>query len=120
MSALLVHGADSNIISTKDGMAALHICSKRGDNISLDLLLAANTNPTLKTRDGQTALDIAKTKGFEDIYSRLMRQRRSVPTIQLQRRPNTVNHLGLPSGSANNAVPTGNSRSMGATANGVF
>ncbi len=110
---LIVHGADTNIISSKDGMAPLHICTRRGDNISLDLLLAANTNTTLKSRDGHTALDIAKTKGYEDVYSRLMRQRRSISTIQLQRKPNSVNHLGLPSGNASN-------RSIGTLANNVL
>lgn len=102
VSILIVHGADTNIISSKDGMAPLHICTRRGDNVSLDLLLAANTNTTLKSRDGHTALDIAKTKGYEDVYSRLMRQRRSISTIQLQRKPNSVNHLGLPSGNGGN------------------
>jgi len=92
ISMLLVHGADANIVSSNDGLAPLHICAKRGDHISLDHLLAANTNTTIKTRDGQTALDIAKSKGYEDIYGMLMRQRRSIPTIQMQRRVSTANN----------------------------
>ena len=98
-------------------MAPLHICTRRGDNVSLDLLLAANTNTTVKSRDGHTALDIAKTKGYEDVYSRLMRQRRSISTIQLQRKPNSVNHLGLPSGSGSNrSIGTFKYRIMSCTA----
>jgi ankyrin repeat protein len=69
-------------------MVPLHICARRGDRATLDLLLAANTLTTIKTKDGLTALDIAKSKGFEDIYARLMRQRSSIPTMQINRRLN--------------------------------
>ncbi len=78
MALLLAHGADSNLTGV-DSLAAVHICAKRGDSQTLDALLEANTNPSLKTRDGQTALDIAKAKGHEMIYSRLMRQRSTLP-----------------------------------------
>ena len=78
VALLLAHGADSNLTGV-DSLAPVHICAKRGDSQTLDALLEANTNPSLKTRDGQTALDIAKAKGHEMIYSRLMRQRSTLP-----------------------------------------
>ena len=71
---MLAHGADANIAGN-DSYAPIHICARRGDTNSLDLLLDANTNTLLKTKNGQTALDIAKEKGHEGIYSRIMRQR---------------------------------------------
>jgi len=90
ISMLLAHGADANIVSSNDGFAPLHLCAKRGDRVSIDHLLSANTNTTLTTPDGQTALDIAKSKDYGDIYGILMRQRRPIPTIQMQRRVGTA------------------------------
>ena len=58
---LQAHGADANMVG-EDSFGPIHICSRRGDSKSLDILLDANTSINLKTRDGQTALDIAKAK----------------------------------------------------------
>lgn len=76
ISILLALGADPNLCGN-DSLAPIHVCAKRGDGSSLDVLLdSASTITTVKTKNGQTALDIAKEKGYEQIYSRLMRQRR--------------------------------------------
>jgi hypothetical protein len=96
---LLAHGADANLTG-KDSFAPIHITARRGDANSLDLLLDANTNTLVKTRNGQTALDIAKEKGHETIYSRIMRQRSS-----LNRNPSSSNPLPTP-------VRTGNTETV--------
>ena len=58
-----------------DSLTPLHIATRRGDAESVNILLNANTSTTLTTKDGQTALDIARAKGFESIYTRLMEKR---------------------------------------------
>jgi hypothetical protein len=77
---LLAHGANVNTPGN-DSLAPIHVCAKRGDVQTLDALLEANTTTSLKTRDGSTALDIAKSKGHENIYSRLMRVRNALPQV---------------------------------------
>ncbi|KAJ1403711.1 ankyrin repeat-containing domain protein, partial [Ochromonadaceae sp. CCMP2298] len=66
IALLLAHGADSNTTGA-DWLAPLHICTKRGDAASVDALLNASTSTTLRTKEGQTALDIARAKGYESI-----------------------------------------------------
>jgi hypothetical protein len=56
----------------------LHIATRRGDASSVELLLNANTDRSARTRDGQTALDIARAKGYENIYARLMEKRTGI------------------------------------------
>src|SRR4051812_14263017 len=63
MHVLLVHGANTNIVDN-DYYSPLHICARRGDLNSLELLLEQSNSidRSLKTKRGQTALDIAKEK----------------------------------------------------------
>jgi hypothetical protein len=77
IALLLAHGADSNTTGA-DWLAPLHICTKRGDAGSVDALLNASTSTTLRTKEGQTALDIARAKGYENIYARLMGKRSTI------------------------------------------
>mmetsp|Transcript_7461 Transcript_7461/g.16600 ORF Transcript_7461/g.16600 Transcript_7461/m.16600 type:complete len:423 (-) Transcript_7461:526-1794(-) len=77
IALLLAHGADSNTTGA-DWLAPLHICTKRGDAASVDALLNASTSTTLRTKEGQTALDIARAKGYESIYARLMGKRSTI------------------------------------------
>mmetsp|Transcript_22280 Transcript_22280/g.41418 ORF Transcript_22280/g.41418 Transcript_22280/m.41418 type:complete len:335 (-) Transcript_22280:1926-2930(-) len=55
----------------KDSMSPLHVCCSRGDYKALNVLLQSRPSLTQRTLDGKTALEIAETKGFEDICSRL-------------------------------------------------
>lgn len=70
MQTLLVHGADVDATG-KDSMTALHICCQRGDYKALNILLQANPALAKRTESGKTALEIAESKGFDDICSRL-------------------------------------------------
>lgn len=74
MALLLARGADCDIRGN-DSYAPVHICTRRGDNESLFALLEANCNTASTNSEGQTALDIAKLKGYTDIYSALMGNR---------------------------------------------
>jgi hypothetical protein len=74
VALLLARGADCDIRG-HDSYAPIHICTRRGDNESLIALLEANCNIAATNNEGQTALDIAKLKGFTDIYSALMGNR---------------------------------------------
>jgi hypothetical protein len=44
----------------------------------VNILLNANVNTLARTKEGQTALDIAQVKGYETIYARLMRKRSGI------------------------------------------
>jgi hypothetical protein len=70
-------------MSGNDSFAPLHICARRGDLESLNLLLDANASIILKTKSGQTATDIAQSKGYEDLYARLMQTRQQLPVIRV-------------------------------------
>eukprot|EP01038_Epipyxis_sp_PR26KG_P010099 gene10099-13575_t len=73
VSLLLAHGADGNAVGS-DSLAPIHICAKRGDADGLVVLLSdPKISTIIKTKDNQTALDIARSKGNEKIYSLLMR-----------------------------------------------
>ncbi len=81
VSFLVSHGADVNCPG-KDLMNPLHICARRGDAATLEVLMsagAANLSTMAKNKEGQTALDIAKAKGYDNVYAILMRQRRGLP-----------------------------------------
>lgn len=85
-------------------MAPIHVAAARGDADTLDRLLEANTITTLKTRDGLTALDIAKAKGHESIYSRLMRSRKPINSRNTLSNP--VLAEPAPSSSARENLPS--------------
>lgn len=64
---LLVYGAKVTSRGA-DSMTPLHIAARRGDNEMINLLLdSKNTAINLKTSDGKTAWDIAKSKGYTTI-----------------------------------------------------
>lgn len=76
-----------------DSLAPLHIATRRGDAESVNTLLNANTSTTIRTKDGQTALDIARAKGYESIYARLMEKRNGVtrqPAAVVAATPNSL------------------------------
>jgi len=77
VALLIVHGAEVNVANGADGMSPLHICCRRGDTQTLNILLEADANVNVRNKDGQTGLDIAKNKGYEDICQRLMQHRRT-------------------------------------------
>lgn len=68
---LVVHGADVNVIAASDTLNPVEICCKAGDHATLNVLLSANPVLSHTTKDGKTAYDIAKERGFEDICQRL-------------------------------------------------
>ena len=70
IQTLLVHGANVNVTG-KDSLTPLHICCNRGDYKALNILLQSRPSLTTRTVGGKTALEIAESKGFEDICSRL-------------------------------------------------
>lgn len=74
---LLAYGADVNICGN-DSLYPIHVCVQRGDYEMLNVILESNVNTIMKTRDGYTALDIARMKGYDDICSRLIQPRRSI------------------------------------------
>lgn len=58
---LLSHGADPNSLYPQTGESALHAAARHGAGAKvIDLLLQHGADPTLKSRDGRTAIEIAK------------------------------------------------------------
>lgn len=84
---MIAHGADVNAVG-RDSYCGLHISAKRGDYDCLSALLDCNASTSIKTNEGQTAIDIATSKGNEDIYNRLMNHR---PLLQLHPGNNSLN-----------------------------
>ena len=74
VSILLRNGANVNAVG-KDGLTPLHICAKRGDAdcVSALLMEARDTglDVTLKTPDGATAMDFARSSKVKSIVDRL-------------------------------------------------
>lgn len=70
VETLLVHGADVNIPGN-DMLCPVHICCLRGDYATLNILLTANPNMNIRTKDGKTAFQLAESKGHENICTRL-------------------------------------------------
>lgn len=77
IALLLAYGSNVNVIGS-DSLTPLHVCTRRGDAESVNILLNANVNTLARTKEGQTALDIAQVKGYETIYARLMRKRSGI------------------------------------------
>lgn len=108
VNILLSHGANINAISNSDGMGPIHICSSRGDLDMLNLILEANANVSLRTRNGLTAVDIAKEYGQDAIYGRLMQPRRNLaPSTTLTmatERETMTRELSSPAAAADSAT----------------
>src|SRR5262249_10242752 len=63
MRWLLAHGADPNALHKDSGNSALHEAIRRGlSEKVIDELLRAGANPTVKNREGKTAIDLAKSR----------------------------------------------------------
>ena len=77
IALLVACGSNVNVIGS-DSFTPLHVCTRRGDAESVNILLNANVNTLARTKEGQTALDIAQVKGYETIYARLMRKRSGI------------------------------------------
>lgn len=124
VALLLAHGADSNVCG-KDSLTPLHVCTKRGDSSTLNALLEGNTNTTITTSDGHTALDIAKAKGYTDIYSVLMGYRGRLsrpdnllpaPSALAQNTPAAPRRAGeLQPVASSTSTSTGSTRSLGSS-----
>lgn len=91
MKLLLEYHADVNLLNS-DGYAAIHICVKRNDIKGLDILLQqSNIIIDLKTKDGLTALDIAKQKKYNEIIHRLNAFSIELPQlVTLESKANTI------------------------------
>jgi hypothetical protein len=53
----------------------MHVASRRGDYETVNILLQANASIISRNKDGMTALEIAKSKGFDEIYERILQQK---------------------------------------------
>lgn len=60
---LLDAGANKNAMFNEDSITPLHLAAVGGKDKAVALLLAAGVNATIKSRQGKTALDLAKMKG---------------------------------------------------------
>ncbi|HEV8534756.1 MAG TPA: ankyrin repeat domain-containing protein [Candidatus Limnocylindria bacterium] len=69
---LLEAGADPNALS-KEGSTPLHTAAFTGDRAVLDLLLARRADPSIRTKRGQTAAQIARERGHDGIARDLER-----------------------------------------------
>jgi ankyrin repeat protein len=67
---LLVYGASPNV-KGKDLLTPLHICARSGDIKTLNVLLDVGADTSILTADSQSALDIARHKGHDNIVRRL-------------------------------------------------
>jgi len=66
-----VNGADVNATG-QDSYTPLHISCNRGDFNMVNILLDAHASISTKADDGDTPVDIAIAKGYDDIHHRLM------------------------------------------------
>lgn len=67
---LLENGADPNLVN-KAGWSALHLAAASGNLLVVQEMLKYGAKKDLKTADGQTARDIATTRGFHNIVELL-------------------------------------------------
>lgn len=68
--ALLMMGAEVNAVQ-EGGFTALHAAAHRGHLPLTDLLLGAGADPDMKTNDGRSAADLARSAGHGELANRL-------------------------------------------------
>ncbi len=71
VEALLAHPKTDVNAANDTGWTALHGASLRGREDMVKLLLLAGAEPTLRTKGGETAADLARRKGHERIAALL-------------------------------------------------
>lgn len=77
---LLAAGADLNIAPTdQTGWTAIVAAAAGGHASTVELLLRHGADPTIKTKNGQTALDLARTQGHVRVVQVLQAARPAVP-----------------------------------------
>jgi ankyrin repeat protein len=79
---LISYGANVNK-AAEDSLTALHIVTMNRDINCIKLILSASPVMSIRTIDGLTAYDIARMKGFDDIFSKLVQE--TVPYDQSYR-----------------------------------
>jgi ankyrin repeat protein len=77
---LLERGADPNLTTHITGASALIYAASHGDDELVRLLLNRGADPNHKRQAGQTAADVAREQGFEDI-ARMLEERMRAPSI---------------------------------------
>jgi hypothetical protein len=79
---LISYGANVNK-AAEDSLTALHIVTMNRDINCIKLILSASPVMSIRTIDGLSAYDIARMKGFDDIFSKLVQE--TVPYDQSYR-----------------------------------
>ena len=97
---LIQRGADVNAI-TFEGNTPLHIAAIRNNPSMCEILPQKGANCHAKNRYGQTALDIAKSNGYQDAASALEKAMGNTPkntlaVWQYSSSPNVIAHIVYP------------------------
>ena len=70
---LLSHGADPNARENGDNVTPLHLAAAHGLLESVRILLDAGADPSIPDGDGVTALEHARSRGYDEIAALLSR-----------------------------------------------
>lgn len=74
VSLLLSYGANVNKAAEADSLTALHIATMSLNIDIMKLVLSANPIMSIRTKDGLTAYDIARNKGFDEVFLKLVQE----------------------------------------------
>lgn len=85
VSFLLQHGADVNLVARDNGYTVLMVAAAAGKASVVKMLLAAGSDPSRVSWEGETAISIAHSYGFFDIVRMLSPSARlcELPLIDL-------------------------------------
>jgi ankyrin repeat protein len=75
LDPLLERGADPHKARAREQANALHFAVAFNRPEAVEKLLAAGADPKVRARDGRTAIDVARQKGFDDIRRMLEKRR---------------------------------------------
>ena len=76
---LLRHGANVNFQNSR-GVTALHlVLKKNSDRRHVEMLLDHGADPTIKSRDGQSPLDLVRTRRDKSYFNLLLARRPAAP-----------------------------------------